>query len=154
MMTMKFLRNSENIVVKSFVVRETTDALALAICGRAKDLITKYGGRMLFERKLFDGVYYMTVTIGSPDLMNAWEATLDRKSKMQEVTNSKVLIVYDTEKNVQQLATLRQNIRQKMTNCKGAVLSEERLSDGAHQFLLFFSDETQMQVLEESLMAG
>lgn len=151
MVTMNYLKNSANIVVKNFIVREDNDALAMTLCGRSKDLMTKYGGALLFERKLLDGVYYMIVSFGSPDLMTAWEATLGRKEKMHEVTNSKILIVRDTEGNMARATARCNEAKELLTKCKGAVLREMKVTEGAYQLILFFSDKTQMQVWEETL---
>ena len=49
MVTMNYLSNNEGLVVKNFMVRDVDDASALTFCGKAKDLLAKYGGEMLVE---------------------------------------------------------------------------------------------------------
>lgn len=151
MITMKYLQNNEGIVVKNFIVRESSDALATTFCGKAKDLLAKYGGEMLVEKKLLDGVYFLMPAMGSSDMMAAWEMTLGRRDIMQEITSTKILVVKDDEGDKIRAQAKCQAAKDLLVKHKGAVLREIKVSEAEYRLVLFFSDEMQMMLWEKTL---
>ena len=151
MVKMNYLSNNEGLVVKNFMVRDVDDASALTFCRKAKDLLAKYGGEMLVERKLLDGVYFIMPSLDSSALMSAWEMTLGRRDIMAEITCTKILEVKDDAGDGPSAQAKCQRAKELLEQHKGCVLREIKVSDSEYRLILFFSDNEQMMVWEKTL---
>lgn len=150
MITVKYLQN-EGIVIKCFIVKESSDALATTFCGKAKDLLAKYGGEMLLERRLAEGIYLLIPSMDSSDMMTAWEMTLGRRDIMQEITNTKTLIVEDDQGDSIRAKAKCQYAKDLLEKHKGVVLRQIKVSDSEYRLVIFFPDKTQMMLWKKTL---
>lgn len=149
--TMKYPQNTGEFVTKNFIIRDSNDNTAFTFCCRAKDFMTKYGGTLLFEKKLLNGVYYMVISFDSPDMMSAWESTVVQKRIMTEVTNTKVLAIKETDGNDAMAIAKCNQAKDLLAKCKGVVLREIKVDNAEYRLVLFFSDDMQMQIWEKTL---